>query len=53
MALDQLWGILNSNLVVLFLGSGIGFLFVKLVWEPFKSRQHIREILAYKINEII
>jgi hypothetical protein len=43
MALDQIWGILNSNLVVLILGSGIGFLFVKLVWEPFKSRQYILE----------
>ncbi len=38
MALDHIWGILNSNLVTLFQGGGIGFLFVKLVWEPFKSR---------------
>jgi hypothetical protein len=43
MTLDQIWGILYSNLVVLILGSGIGFLFVKLVWESFKSCQYILE----------
>ena len=36
---DTIWNIANSNLVILLLGSGLGFLFVRLVWEPYKQRQ--------------
>ena len=39
----QVWTVLNSNLVILLLGSGVGFLFLKLVWEPYKERQADRE----------
>ena len=36
---DAIWNIANSNLGILLLGSGLGFLFVRLVWEPYKQRQ--------------
>jgi len=35
---DEVWKVANSNLVILLLGSGLGFLFVRVVWEPYKKR---------------
>lgn len=43
MSWDEVWKILNSNLVILFLGSGLGFLFVKIVWEPYKEREKSKQ----------
>jgi hypothetical protein len=43
MSWNGVWNILNSNLVILFLGSGLGFLFVKVVWEPYKEREKKRQ----------
>jgi hypothetical protein len=39
MTLTQIWTFLNSPMIILLLGSGIGFLFVKLIWEPMKAQQ--------------
>jgi hypothetical protein len=51
-----IWNVANSNLIILLLGSGLGFLFVKLVWEPYKQRQEensrrraIREEAFYRL----
>lgn len=41
--LTQVWTFLNSPVVILLLGSGIGFLFVKLVWEPLKAQRAARD----------
>lgn len=38
---DRVWKVLNSNLMILILGSGLGWALVKLVWEPHKERQTV------------
>ena len=53
---DKIWEIANSNLVILLFGSGMGFLFIKLGWEPYKKRTEkesrrraIREETAFRL----
>jgi hypothetical protein len=43
MAWDQVWHIVNSNLIILLLGSGIGWMFLQFVWEPYRTRKAARE----------
>lgn len=39
MNFDQLILLLNSDLLVLIIGSGIGWLFLELVWKPYKQQE--------------
>jgi len=55
---SSVWDILNSSLGILLIGSGIGFLFVHLLWEPMQSRradkakrQAIRDETQYRLYE--
>jgi hypothetical protein len=53
MDLDKIWNILNSDIVILMIGSGLGFSFVKFVWEPYKqreARESFREAIKNEVN---